>query len=339
MDLLRGVLKSVSRSIYLSLRVLPAPVRDAMGLAYLFCRAADTIADTRLLPRAERQAHLEFFRSLFDASSRDVRKIQSALKPDDGAERALLLRLDDCFRVFDGMPAADRALIRQVVRDVIEGMLMDFEKFPGESERDLAALPTRKDLEHYCYFIGGCPGIFWTKLCFEHLPSLSKLSKDEMLRLGTRYGKGLQMINILRDLPADLRIGRCYLPLEDLRRVHLSPSDLLDPGAWERCYVPYASLVAQTKEWLDDGLQYVLALPRGEVRLRMACAWPLLLARRTIAMLESGPNVLDPKKRVKVSRRQVYQIMALSTAAVYSKSSLRRLYARQGRGERLVNAR
>lgn len=324
-DLLRGVLRSVSRSIYLSLRVLPAPVRDSMGLAYLFCRAADTIADTRLVPHAERRRLLEQFRVLDGAASD---RIQSALRNEPSSERTLLLRLPDCFRVLRGLDVKDQALIRQVVLDVTQGMLMDFDAFPGESEKGLAALRTFDDLDRYCHFIGGCPGVFWTKLCFEHLPALSKLSQNDMLRLGTNYGKGLQMTNILRDLPKDLCIGRCYIPQENLRRAGLAPADLLRTESWDSFRPVYVELLDRTRRWLDDGLDYVLRLPRSEVRLRVACAWPLLLGRKTLALLESGPNVLDIRRRVKVTRKDVYQIMALSTAAVYSKSALRRLYGR-----------
>ena len=48
--LLGSLLKSVSRSFYLTLRVLPTGMRDPVGLAYLLARAADTIADTSLIP-------------------------------------------------------------------------------------------------------------------------------------------------------------------------------------------------------------------------------------------------------------------------------------------------
>ncbi len=37
-----------------------------------------------------------------------------------------------------------------------------------------------------------------------------------MLDHGKRYGKGLQLINILRDAGSDLRAGRCYFPNEEL---------------------------------------------------------------------------------------------------------------------------
>src|SRR5436190_22758233 len=46
-DRLRGpILRSVSRSFYLSLRILPGSLRDPLSLAYLLARATDTIADT-----------------------------------------------------------------------------------------------------------------------------------------------------------------------------------------------------------------------------------------------------------------------------------------------------
>ena len=65
-DLTSDLLKRVSRSFYLSLAVLPASVRPILGLAYLFARAADTIADTRLIDRELRITHLLAFRGELD---------------------------------------------------------------------------------------------------------------------------------------------------------------------------------------------------------------------------------------------------------------------------------
>ena len=44
-DLTGDLLRGVSRSFYLSLRILPAALREPIGLAYLLARAADTVAD------------------------------------------------------------------------------------------------------------------------------------------------------------------------------------------------------------------------------------------------------------------------------------------------------
>ncbi len=40
------VLRSVSRSIYISIRLLPPKLRHPIGLAYLLARATDSVADT-----------------------------------------------------------------------------------------------------------------------------------------------------------------------------------------------------------------------------------------------------------------------------------------------------
>src|SRR5256886_6145244 len=79
--LLGALLKNVSRSFYLTLRVLPAPLRTPMGLAYLLARAADTIADTQLIPPAQRLELLLSFRTQVNsgADQGELLRIQSAL--------------------------------------------------------------------------------------------------------------------------------------------------------------------------------------------------------------------------------------------------------------------
>src|SRR5436190_22716039 len=42
----RVILRSVSRSFYLSIRFLPAQLREPIALAYLLARTTDTVADT-----------------------------------------------------------------------------------------------------------------------------------------------------------------------------------------------------------------------------------------------------------------------------------------------------
>ena len=63
------VLKGVSRSFYLSLRFLPAPMRGPAGIAYLLARASDTIADSATIPAAERIAFLDLHARQIDGLS------------------------------------------------------------------------------------------------------------------------------------------------------------------------------------------------------------------------------------------------------------------------------
>src|SRR5215813_71794 len=104
--LLQHILKNVSRSFYLSLSVLPGSLRKQVGLAYLFCRAADTIADTPLFPRCQRFQTLQAFRRQFlldNPSFDDLEQLQAAMLPQQArqAEYQLLHHLSDCFHMFE----------------------------------------------------------------------------------------------------------------------------------------------------------------------------------------------------------------------------------------------
>jgi farnesyl-diphosphate farnesyltransferase len=334
-DLPSDLLKRVSRSFYLSLAVLPRSVRAPVGLAYLFARAADTIADTRLISREERLRYLEAFRAELrgERPSRLNDIITACTGPNPHAgERELLRRLPDCFRRYQELDKADRERVRALLLTITDGMRFDLSTFPGEDDRRLVALETREELDRYTYLVAGCVGEFWTEIHAAHRPRLARWNADEMKRQGVRFGKGLQMTNVLRDLARDLRHGRCYLPRQDLARLGLEPKDLLDPSASAKVRPLILELLSLTLEHYAVGWAYTLAIPRGEWRMRLACAWPLLIGLRTLGLVGECPNLLDPRQPIKIPRSTVYGILARSLAQIWSNrrlaSEAKRLSAR-----------
>lgn len=318
-DLLIGVLKRVSRSFYLTLRVLPTVLRDQIGLAYLFARAADTIADTGVLPREQRLECLQRFRSLFgktDLPWHEVRRIQQAVLPHQSlpAERLLVERLEDCFRVFLDFSGEDQTRIRSLMHNLTPGMEMDLTTFPGDRVEDLTALRSFDDLDRYIYHVAGCVGEFWTHMICAHVASLASWNQTHMSKIGVRFGKGLQLTNVLKDIARDLQRGRCYVPQDYLESVGLKPGDLLRPESSSALRPVLTRLLRHALEHLDQGWLYTLAIPRREVRLRLACMWPLLFAGETLRLVASSPDLLDPTVNVKMARSQVYRLMALTTA-------------------------
>ncbi len=330
-DLLSTLLRRVSRSFYLTLRVVPSDVRRPIGLAYLLARAADTIADTALIGRADRLKYLELFReALRESEVGPLRAISEALAGPQqiAAERELLTRLEEAFALLRSLSPSDQLLVRGVVLTLTEGMLMDLATFPGEDEGRLVALQTRADLDRYTYYVAGCAGEFWTDIHMAHRPSLAGWDREAMRRRGIRFGKGLQMTNVLRDLPKDLRIGRCYLPRQELEALDLQPADLLDPTTVLKVRPLLRSLLALTLEHYQEGWAYTLAIPRREIRMRLACVWPLFIGLKTLTLLERSPNLLDPDVVIKVPRGAVYGIMVRSLAMVGSDVALDQYYRR-----------
>jgi farnesyl-diphosphate farnesyltransferase len=273
--LLRDLLKRVSRLFYTTLVVVPANVRDQVSLAYLFARAADTIADTELIDRPYRLDYLAQLKAQFasdQVSLEQVREIQQAIGrvQQDSAERQLLERLEECFTVLEEFSPEDRRRVRQLMTTLVQGMELDLTVFPGSSAADVTALKTLDALDRYTYYVAGCVGEFWTDLMCAHRRGLRSWNVKTMSEVGVRFGKGLQLTNVVKDIAHDLQRGRCYVPEPMLAEHGLMPQDLLDARNLPRFRPVLTQLIRMTVYHLDQGWLYTMASPRYETRLRLS---------------------------------------------------------------------
>lgn len=309
---LTSLLEQTSRTFYKTLKVLPASVRSQIGLAYLLARTTDTIADTDLLPVEQRLAALQTLRGrILGQDNGPLNFGELARHQGLPAERVLLEKVEDSLAVLKTVSAEDLKLIRRVLDTITSGQELDLRRFAGAATEKIIALQNDADLDDYTYRVAGCVGEFWTEMCVAHvfpLPKIDAAGSGSFKELGIRFGKGLQLVNILRDLPADLRKGRCYLPADKLAAAGLRPADLLSPateGKFRPLYDHYLDLAGAH---LAAGWVYTNAIPRGQMRVRLACAWPILIGMQTIGRLRVE-NVLDPGRRVKISRSDVRRII------------------------------
>jgi farnesyl-diphosphate farnesyltransferase len=324
---LRTLLQQTSRSFYLTLRVLPGRVRSQIGLAYLLARTTDTIADTELVPPGQRLRALQHLRERISGQRNTILDFtEIASRQGDPAERLLLEKCDASLAVLRQLTPTDLGLVRQVLETILSGQKLDLERFATATMGNIIALKTDAELDDYTYRVAGCVGEFWTKLCRAHLFPKTKLDEAKLLADAVRFGKGLQLVNILRDLPADLRKGRCYLPADKLGANQLQPADLVQPrneGRFRPLYGRYLDLAAAH---LAAGWRYTNTLPRSQVRVRLACAWPVLIGLETLKRLRVE-NVLDAAHRVKVSRPEVKRIMVQTVLRYPFGGAWRRLAA------------
>src|SRR5437868_4961818 len=258
---LRGsILASVSRSFYLSIRLLPEKLRDPVSLAYLLARASDTIADTAEAPIDLRTENLRLLargiqgEALGDA----IVDLSASLAPlqKNKAERALIESLQPCLDWLDQSEVVDREEVRAVLEQINRGQVLDLERF--RNPKQIVALETSAELDEYTYLVAGSVGEFWTRLCFRHLPKFTAQSQEEMLALGKRYGMGLQLINILRDAGSDLRSGRCYFPNDELAAAAMEPSQILREP--ERFQSIYRNWRQKAERGIDAGIEYANAI-------------------------------------------------------------------------------
>jgi farnesyl-diphosphate farnesyltransferase len=294
-----SLLKGVSRSFYLSLRLLPRPMRGAASLGYLLARASDTLADSSSQPVELRLALLDDFARAVAGDAAMPRWPAAMLNGlADPRERALLEACAGIGAALEHLPDGEARLVREVLATIIGGQRLDLERFGHADAAHPVALADAAALEDYTWRVAGCVGAFWTKLGFLTLGGrFSRADEPGLVQRGIAYGMGLQLVNILRDLPADLAAGRCYLPLAD-------PADRAALMAAREAWLPRAD------EWLGQGIDYARALRQR--RLRAASGLPALLGRETLALLH-GPAAMQT--RVKVPRRRVWLAMARALVA------------------------
>ena len=325
-DRLRGpVLRSVSRSFYLSLQILPGRLRDPISLAYLLARATDTIADT---PEPPMELRIEALRNLASviqgnepaATAANIRTSFAPLQSKQ-TERALIDALPAALAWLDLLSDRDRDAVRIVLQKINRGQMLDLERFGAGG--GIRALPRAADLDEYTYLVAGCVGEFWTHLGFAHVQNFCDRSEPEMLSLGVQYGRGLQLINILRDIGADLRAGRCYLPADELHSLGLTSGEILAKPA--RVDSIIQSWREKAENGLTAGIEYACAIRSR--RIRFATALPALIGARTLVLMrEAGAGVFE--RTVKVPRAGVKKIVASAALSFASPSSLRRMFER-----------
>src|ERR1051326_1616350 len=280
-EILTSLLEEGSRSFYLTLRILPASIRPQIGLAYLLARATDTIADTEIIPvpvrlqglKALRERILGQTQAALDRSAIRVCAAggerpnavsgvhvgaSQAGRPASGsaAERLILQRIEEVVRLLSTFSEADQKRIRRVIEIITSGQSLDLERFAGATSERIVGLDTEQELDDYTYRVAGSVGEFWTVMCRAHIFPEAPLDDAALLENGIRFGKGLQLVNILRDLPVDLRQGRCYLPAESLKRHGLATQDLINAANEVRFRPLYASFLSQAEAHLAAGWAY-----------------------------------------------------------------------------------
>ncbi len=267
-------------------------MRTAASLAYLLARSSDTLADSVEISADTRLDCMQkFLESVGEFASPPRWPVSLLNAIRDPQEKQLLENTADLFEWLRCLPASEAALVREVVSIIISGQQLDISSFPNVGKNHITTLPDEAALDDYTWRVAGCVGAFWTKLGFLTLGGkFSDAEEFKLLELGVTYGKGLQLVNILRDLPADLANARCYLPVSD---PHNKDELLETHRLWTR----------RALDKIDAGFSYAKTMRSR--RLRAATVLPAMIARETLERMNNADwNTLCA--RVKVPRSRVY---------------------------------
>ena len=182
-----AVVAQHSRSFYLASSFLPPSQRLACRALYAFCRISDDIVDQ---PLAEPQRALAEWRLM-------------ALGPQHArsAHHPVVMAFQDARKRYQ--------IPEGYAHQLLDGLSIDLQA---------AHYETFAELSRYCYGAASTVGLMSMRI-------VGFANQDAVL-FAVKLGIALQMTNILRDIGEDLRIGRVYLPQEELSHFGINLAEL-----------------------------------------------------------------------------------------------------------------
>jgi squalene synthase HpnC len=192
-------------NFYYAFFLLPKRKRDALAALYAFMRLIDDVSDEGQ-DLAAKQRGLARWRGALDQAITGQEQVfdgnAAVVSPAatlPGAEQVLPALVDTMQRY--NMPA-------RYLHDLISGAEMDL---------TVRSYPTFDRLREYCYRVAGTVGLTCTHVF--------GFRDARALDLAEKLGLAFQLTNIIRDVHEDHKLGRVYLPEEDLARYGVSPED------------------------------------------------------------------------------------------------------------------
>lgn len=320
----------VSRTFALNIRILPPALEEAVRLAYLFCRIADTVEDDRAMAPTQRQALLEQFVRCFAAQGPDDSAVDAfrAMLPeswrdDVQPDRFLAAHAHLVFACHARQPAQVREAIDVRVREMCGGMVHYALR---REENGWFRLKTRRELLDYCYFVAGTVGLMLCDL-FQWNRPMGTRRLETLRSRAVSFGLGLQLVNIARDVPADWERNTVFIPDEIVEAHGTTAERLPDPSFRPQGVSALREILRMGQRELVEAQRYVLDLPRTSCRVRLFCLWPLLMAQDSLILLAQRPaDALDPARRLKISRTQVRLVIYSTIACCWSNLLLKALF-------------
>ncbi len=324
-----SLLEKTSRSFYPTLKYLPKKIRGQIGLLYLLARVADTIADSKEGETESLIQALTEYNEVAQGRSTELPDLTHLADIQANADEGELLRnvqkVVDALKIYN---EGDQQRMLECLDVIVGGQILDLQRFGIAREGgNISALQTEQELDDYTYRVAGCVGVFWTKMSLAHIISIPKDKEELFFENGIRFGKALQMINILRDIPEDLRFGRCYIPEPSLAEHGLVPNQLLEPDNIDVFRPLYDSYLDLTSGHLDAAVEYIRMLPDRQFRLKAATMLPVLIGQRTVTLLREG-NILDSDEKIKITRDEMKAYFKKLLRALILPGGVQRLLAK-----------
>lgn len=308
----RLLLTTVSRSFALVIPMIDKEMRDEVENQYLLARLLDTIEDSTASIEEKKKLSLAFIDSLYKEDYSIIESMLSDIKAHTINEDDLLLvnNFKQVFARFTSFDKSGKNIGLKYLSEMREGMCLFMEK----------SIESFEDLDLYCYYVAGTVGLYLNSLL--NLRYGIKLPKD----LAVKTGNFLQKVNITRDFKKDFSENRIFYPLSLFKTYpaqSLYSGEMPEKEASSILYAMCENAMADEKE----AFQYISLLPKEAKGFKHFVLISCMMAHKTFEKIHlCGGSFYFATKPVKISRFDVYSIIAKTFFGFYSKAYLKKKF-------------
>jgi farnesyl-diphosphate farnesyltransferase len=312
------MLPRVSRTFAPTIRMLPRPLYLPVNVAYLLCRVADTVEDTVYFKKEKKQQLLQMYADIFrgeDSTNYDRFMAEIKKLPDNSDEMLLVKNLDRILKVYHHF----NSNVRKYIADCVIEMSLGMRKYAQSyDKRKFQFLKSMKELDEYTYYVAGTVGKLLTYLFAHFSRKITPKIRKRLEKFSESFGKGLQLVNIIRDITADLKRGQSYIPDEILQKYQLNRSSIYETKNCAQAEKLFNELIALAVKHLDKALAYVIHIPKKEARIRLFCLLPLCWAMQTLKVIQINTLHLLKANKIKISRGIIRLEFFISLILIFS---------------------
>jgi len=275
-----------SKSFSFASSFFPNEVTEAAHAVYWFCRTTDDLVDNA--------PSVEVGRLSLDRWQSELQRAEAEAAVSE-IDHPVLRLFIATVRTFD--------IPLRYAYELIEGVRMDLNNHRYE---------TFHELRQYCYRVASTVGLMMSHVIGFDGPALAYAEE---------LGVAMQLTNILRDVGEDLRMGRVYLPLAELRGFGCSIEDLQHGRRTPEFRRLMQFQISRARDYYRQAEPGIAMLrPEGRFAVRMAADIYERILRRIEAL---DYDVFQNRAVVPASTK--YWITARNLAAPAARHSLRRL--------------
>jgi farnesyl-diphosphate farnesyltransferase len=321
------MLPKVSRTFAPTIQKLPRALVLQLTVAYLLCRIADTIEDSEILTIKQKQNLLEQYADILvrENAANELKAFMSHISalPQEGADEELLHNVPLILAVYNTFPKKVRSGISTWVAEMVSGMRKYVQSKYSSSQNFLKTLD---ELDDYIYYVAGTVGNLVTTLFSLYSHHITSNIAQQLKKHAESFGKGLQMVNIIRDMPNDWKGNRSYMPNELLKKYDLTRQTIFDRQNIQRSKKMIEELIEMALSYLDASLQYIVAIPKAERNMRLSCMLPVFWALQTLRSIKKNINTFLEKEKIKISRTIIREELCLAYVTVFSNRLIQRRF-------------